>query len=182
MNFDSSLDEIQKIIPSPKINKNTKDLFSEEEEESKSNFDLNNNKNLDSFSDISQINNEEDEENSMDLNNKNKNSKLPSTNENKKKKKKTKNPQFPEEIIKSTNEFNFLNSQSNRINNNEKKYRILFDKNKKLNINSLREEYNKIKKDFKDINDYKPNNYNKRYINIFNDNTQKMSSNLSFFL
>ena len=175
MNFDSSLDEIEKIIPSPKINKNTKDLFSEEEE-NKSNFDLDNN-NLDSFSDISQINNEE-EENSMNLNNQNKNSKLPSTNENTENSKKTKNPQFPEEIIKSSNEFNFLNSQSNRINNNEKKYRILFDKNKKLNINSLREEYNKIKKDFKDINDYKPNNYNKRYINIFNDNTQKMSSNL----
>ena len=175
MNFDSSLDEIEKIIPSPKINKNTKDLFSEEEE-NKSNFDLDNN-NLDSFSDISQINNEE-EENSMNLKNQNKNSKLPSTNENTENSKKTKNPQFPEEIIKSTNEFNFLNSQSNRINNNEKKYRILFDKNKKLNINSLREEYNKIKKDFKDINDYKPNNYNKRYINIFNDNTQKMSSNL----
>ena len=174
MNFDSSLDEIEKIIPSPKINKNTKDLFSEEEE-NKSNFDLDNN-NLDSFSDIN-----EEEDNSMNLKNKNKNSKLPSTNENTENSKKTKNPQFPEEIIKSTNEFNFLNSQSNRItinNNNEKKYKILFDKNKKLNINSLREEYNKIKKDFKDINDYKPNNYNKRYINIFNDNTQKMSSNL----
>ena len=180
MNFDSSLDEIQKIIPSPKINKNTKDLFSEEEDESKSNFDLNNNnKNLDSFSDISQINNEEEEENSMDLNNKNKNSKLPSTNENTENSKKTKNHQFSEEIIKSSNEFNFLTSQRNRINNNEKKYRILFDKNKKLNINSLREEYNKIKKELKETNiEYKPNNYNKRYINIFNDNKQKMGSNL----
>ena len=179
MNFDSSLDEIQKIIPSPKINKNTKDLFSEEGEESKSNFDLNNNKNLDSFSDISQINNEEDEENSVDLNNKNKNSKLPSTNENTENSKKAKYHQFSEEIIKSSNEFNFLTSQSNRINNNEKKYRILFDKNKKLNINSLREEYNKIKKELKETNiEYKPNNYNKRYINIFNDNKQKMGSNL----
>jgi len=176
MNFDSSLDEIEKIIPSPKINKNTKDLFSEEEE-NKSNFDLDNN-NLDSFSDISQINNEE-EDNSMNLKNQNKNSKLPSTNENTENSKKIKNPQFPEEIIKSTNEFNFLNSQSNRINNNEKKYRILFDKNKKLNINSLREEYNKIKKELKETNiEYKPNNYNKRYINIFNDNKQKMGSNL----
>ena len=48
LNFDSSLDEIEKIIPSPKINKNTSDLFSEEEEENKSNMDLNNN-NLDIF-------------------------------------------------------------------------------------------------------------------------------------
>ena len=39
LNFDSSLDEIEKIIPSPKINtKNIKDLFSECEE-SKSNID-----------------------------------------------------------------------------------------------------------------------------------------------
>ena len=59
LNFDSSLDEIEKIIPSPKINKNTADLFSEEEEENKSNMDLNNN-NLDIFEDISQIDNEEE--------------------------------------------------------------------------------------------------------------------------
>ena len=175
MNFDSSLDEIEKIIPSPKINKNTKDLFSEEEE-SKLNIDLKNN-NLDSFGDISQINNEE-EENSMNFNNNNKNSKLPSTNENTENSKKTKNQQSSEEIIKNSNKFNFLNIQSNRINNNEKKYRILFDKNKKMNIKSLREEYNKIKKEINDINiEYKPN-YKKRYINIFNDNKQKINSNL----
>ena len=177
MNFDSSLDEIEKIIPSPKINKNTKDLFSEEEE-SKSNLDLKNN-NLDSFGKISQINNEE-EENSLNMNNNNKNSKLPSTNENTENSKKTKNRQSSEEIVKNSNElnyFNFKNIQSNRINNNEKKYRILFDKNKKLNIHSLREEYNKIKKNINDINvEYKPN-YNKRYISIFNDNKQKINHN-----
>ena len=152
INFDSSLDEIEKIIPSPKINKNTKDLFSEEE--SKSNLDLKNN-NLDSFSDISQINNEE-EDNSLNIKNNIKNSKLPSTNENTENSKKTKNHQTSEEIIKCSNEINFLNFknniQSDRINNNEKKYQILFDKNKQLNIKSLREEYNKIKNDMKEIN------------------------------
>ena len=178
INFDSSLDEIEKIIPSPKINKNTKDLFSEEE--SKSNLDLKDN-NLDSFSDISQINNEE-EDNSLNIKNNIKNSKLPSTNENTENSKKTKIHQTSEEIIKCSNEINFLNFknniQSDRINNNEKKYQILFDKNKQLNIKSLREEYNKIKNDMKEINtEYKPN-YNKRYINIFNNNKQKLNSNI----
>jgi hypothetical protein len=159
LNFDSSLDEIEKIIPSPKINtKNIKDLFSECEE-SKSNIDSKIN-NIDSFGDISQINNVE--ENSSLLNN-NKNSKLPSTNENTENSKK----------IKYNEEYNFKNIKSNRINNNnDTKYKILFDENKKMNLNSLREEYNKIKKD----NNH--NNYNKRYINIFNDNKQKMGSNL----
>ena len=177
MNIDSSLDEIEKIIPSPKINKNTKDLFSEGED-SKFDLDLKNN-NLDSFGDISQINNEED--NSLVINN-NKNSKLPSTNENTENSKKVKKNQSTEEIIKNSNELNIFlpnNIPTNRINNrdnNEKKYRILFDKNKKLNINSLREEYKKIKND--DNLRYKPNNYNKKYISIFNDKKQKKNSNL----
>ena len=159
LNFDSSLDEIEKIIPSPKINtKNIKDLFSECEE-SKSNIDSKIN-NIDSFGDISQINNVE--ENSSLLNN-NKNSKLPSTSENTENSKK----------IKYNEEYNFKNIKSNRINNNnDTKYKILFDENKKMNLNSLREEYNKIK------NDNNHNNYNKRYINIFNDNKQKINSNL----
>ena len=175
MNIDSSLDEIEKIIPSPKINKNTKDLFSEGED---SKFDLDlKNKNLDSFGDISQINNEED--NSLVIYN-NKNSKLPSTNENTENSKKVKKNQSTEEIIKNSNETNLFhlnNIPTNRINHdsNEKKYRILFDKNKKLNINSLREEYNKLKND--DIQEYKPN-YNKKYISVFNDNKQKINSNL----
>ena len=173
---DSSLDEIEKIIPSPKINKNTKDLFSEEDD-SKFDLDLKNN-NLDNFGDISQINN--DQENSLIINNKN--SKLSSTNENTENSKKNK---ISEEIIKNSNDFNcfyFNNIQSNRIKtnkdyNNEKKYRILFDKNKKLNLNSLREEYNKIKKE--NNTEYKPYNYNKKYICIFNDNNKKFNSNLS---
>ena len=174
LNFDSSLDEIEKIIPSPKINKNTADLFSEEEEENKS-IDLNNN-NLDMFEDISQIDNEE-EENSINLKNNNKNSKLLSTNENTENSKKTKCHQLSEEIVKNSNNFDFLNIQSNRI-NNEKKYKILFDKNKHLNLNSLREEYNKIKNDVKENNIRDKHNYNKRYINIFNSNKPPMNSNL----
>ena len=75
--------------------------------------------------------------------------------------------------IKYNEEYNFKNIKNNRINNNnDTKYKILFDENKKMNLNSLREEYNKIKKD----NNH--NNYNKRYINIFNDNKQKINSNL----
>ena len=175
LNFDSSLDEIEKIIPSPKINKNTADLFSEEEE-NQSNIDLNNN-NLDIFEDISQIDNEE-EENSINLkNNNNKNSKLLSTNENTENSKKTKCHQLSEEIVKNSNNFDFLNIQSNRI-NNEKKYKILFDKNKHLNLNSLREEYNKIKNDVKENNIRDKHNYNKRYINIFNSNKPPMNSKL----
>ena len=119
LNFDSSLDEIEKIIPSPKINKNTADLFSEEEE-NQSNIDLNNN-NLDIFEDISQIDNEE-EENSINLkNNNNKNLKLLSTNDNTENSKKVKHHQLSEEIVKNSNNFDFLNIKSNRINNNEKK-------------------------------------------------------------
>ena len=175
LNFDSSLDEIEKIIPSPKINKNTADLFSEEEEENKSNMDLNNN-NLDIFEDISQIDNEE-EENSINLKKNDKNSKLLSTNENTENSKKTKCHQLSEEIVKNSNNFDFLNIQSNRI-NNEKKYKILFDKNKHLNLNSLREEYNKIKNDVKENNIRDKHNYNKRYINIFNSNKPPMNSNL----
>ena len=150
--IDSSLDEIEKIIPSPKINKNTKDLFSEEED-SKFDLDLKNN-NLENFGDISQINN--DQENSLNNFN-NKNSKLSSTNENTENSKKNKQNKKTEEIIKNSNDFNCFyfninNIQTNRIKNNqdynnEKKYKILFDKNKKLNLNSLREEYNKIKKE-----------------------------------
>ena len=180
--IDSSLDEIEKIIPSPKINKNTKDLFSEEED-SKFDLDLKNN-NLDNFGDISQINN--DQENSLMIYT-NKNSKLSSTNENTENSKKNKQNKISEEIIKNSNDFdcfhfNNVQSQSNRIKNNkdynnEKKYRILFDKNKKLNINSLREEYNKIKKE--NNTEYKPNNYNKKYICIFNDSNKKYNSNLS---
>ena len=49
--------------------------------------------------------------------------------------------------------------------------------NKKLNLNSLREEYNKIKKE--NNTEYKPYNYNKKYICIFNDNNKKFNSNLS---
>ena len=103
---DSSLDEIEKIIPSPKINKNTKDLFSEEDD-SKFDLDLKNN-NLDNFGDISQINN--DQENSLIINNKN--SKLSSTNENTENSKKNK---ISEEIIKNSNDFNcfYFNNRKN---------------------------------------------------------------------
>ena len=177
-NIDSSLDDLEKIIPSPKINTAPKDIFIEEEynidpmEKSKLN------ENIESFGDISKINEVEDEDN---LNQNSKKDLLPSTQENTENSKKNK---ISEEIIKDSNKinkFNFDNIKSNRINNNEKKYRLLFEKNKELNIKSLREEYNKIKKDYNYNNDYKLNNYNKRYINIFNNENninQKNSTNL----
>ena len=68
---------------------------------------------------------------------------------------------------KTTNKFDL---QRFRI-NNEKKYNLLFDKNKKLNINSLREEYFKLKIN-DNINNNKKlpidNNKEKKYISIFN--------------
>ena len=136
-NFDSSFDKIEKIIPFPKINQNIGDLFSEEEEENKSNIDLNNN-NLDIFEYISQID-EEEEENSINLRNNNKNPNLLATYENTENSKKQNVFNY---LVKNSNKFDFLNIQSNRINNNkEKKYKILFDKIKDFNLNSLREEY-----------------------------------------
>ena len=136
-NFDSSFDKIEKIIPFPKINQNIGDLFSEEEKENKSNIDLNNN-NLDIFEYISQID-EEEEENSINLRNNNKNPNLLATYENTENSKKQNVFNY---LVKNSNKFDFLNIKSNRINNNkEKKYKILFDKIKDFNLNSLREEY-----------------------------------------
>ena len=57
---------------------------------------------------------------------------------------------------------------------NEERYKLLFDKNKKLDINSLREEYFKLKKDDKTnlVNNCKnppiENNKGKKFISIFN--------------
>jgi hypothetical protein len=47
-----------------------------------------------------------------------------------------------------------------------------------LNLNSLREQYNKIKNDVKENNIRDKHNYNKRYINIFNSNKPPMNSKL----
>ena len=85
------------------------------------------------------------------------------------------------------NNFDFLNIKQN----NEHKYNILFDKNKKLNINSLREEYSKLKNDKKynnQINQNKTNQNNKnnvnrkKYLSIFNDYEKKhlVNKNLNF--
>ena len=79
------------------------------------------------------------------------------------------------------NLFNFQNFR-NKI-NNDKKYNLLFEENKELDINSLRE-YFKFKKNNLNSNYYTTNqnlnkNKPKKYINIFNDNSNgKISKTL----
>ena len=74
-----------------------------------------------------------------------------------------------------------LNFQNIKV-NNEKKYNLLFNENKKLDINTLREEYTKLKSDNNLIYNNQNENYNKqkKYIGIFYNNfTSKNSDNIS---
>lgn len=76
------------------------------------------------------------------------------------------------------NIFSLQNIRSDK--NNDKKYNLLFEENKELDINSLRE-YFKFKKDNLNSNyDSKNQNLNKnkpkKYINIFNDTTNGKNS------
>lgn len=76
------------------------------------------------------------------------------------------------------NLFSFQNIRNNT--NNDKKYNLLFEENKELDINSLRE-YFKFKKDNLNSNYYTTNqnlnkNKPKKYINIFNDNSNGKNS------
>ena len=86
------------------------------------------------------------------------------------------------QIIKTINKIeNKFDFKSIRINNNERKYNLLFERNKKMDINSLREEYFKIKNynNFNSIYDIKQNENkkdDKNYINIFNNGNDKKNS------
>ena len=76
------------------------------------------------------------------------------------------------------NIFSLQNIRSDK--NNDKKYNLLFEENKELDINSLRE-YFKFKKDNLNSNYYSKNqnlnkNKPKKYINIFNDTTNGKNS------
>lgn len=86
--------------------------------------------------------------------------------------------QFVKTINKIENKFDF---KSIRINNNERKYNLLFERNKKMDINSLREEYFKIKHNHNfnsnyDIKQKENKNDDKKYINIFNNENEKKNS------
>ena len=86
------------------------------------------------------------------------------------------------QIIKTINKIeNKFDFKSIRINNNERKYNLLFERNKKMDINSLREEYFKIKHyhNFNSNYDIKQNENkkdDKNYINIFNNENDKKNS------
>ena len=73
--------------------------------------------------------------------------------------------------------FNIQNIRNNK--NNDKKYNLLFEENKELDINSLRE-YFKFKKDNLNSNFTKNQILNKnkpkKYINIFNDSSDEKNS------
>ena len=80
------------------------------------------------------------------------------------------------------NLFSFQNIRNNT--NNDKKYNLLFEENKELDINSLRE-YFKFKKNNLNSNYYTTNqnlnkNKPKKYINIFNDNSKGKNSKTLF--
>ena len=190
-------DDIANIIPSPK-NNNTKELIIDEESKLGKVE-----KEIDSFGDISGINNENNEilnDNSLIMTNKNilnnnlpkaknkmqnleikiknffENSKInnltPSITRNLDLKFNPKHNLYDNSKQNINNKNNKFDLQSIRI-NNDKKYNLLFEKNKKLDINSLREEYFKIKKDNNNnlVYNYKNlNNKEKKYISIFNNN------------
>ena len=86
------------------------------------------------------------------------------------------------QIIKTINKIeNKFDFKSIRINNNERKYNLLFERNKKMDINSLREEYFKIKHyhNFNSNYDSKQNENkkeDKNYINILNNENDKKNS------
>ena len=86
------------------------------------------------------------------------------------------------QIIKTINKIeNKFDFKSIRINNNERKYNLLFERNKKMDINSLREEYFKIKNchNFNSNYEIKQNENkkdDKNYINIFKNENDKKNS------
>ena len=183
-NNSNNIDNITNLVPSPKINK-SKDLNIEDQ------LELGKiEKEIESFGDISGINKENNEElndNSLIIINKNisnnifpkikkrqnlekkikiffENSKINELNSSKKQ---TLNLNYKCENSKQTlnnNEIiNKLNFQNITL-NNEKKYNLLFNENKKLDINTLREEYTKMKNDDNLIcnqnqNNNKPNKF-----------------------
>ncbi len=203
LNLDSlnSIDEdIANIIPSPKNDKSRELIIDEESKLGKVE------KEIDSFGDISGINNNENNDilsdNSILMTkekiqksilpkSKNKmqnlefkiknffeNSKInnltPSI---------TRNAEYrynPKQSLYENSKQNINNKFKNKFDvksiriSNEERYKLLFDKNKKLDINSLREEYFKLKKDDKTnlVNNCKnppiENNKGKKFISIFN--------------
>ena len=208
LNVDSmnSFDEIANIIPSP-INNANKELFIEGDSKLGKVE-----KEIDSFADISGIsedNNEiandksllnikikepkntlqnDDPLQNLEIKIKNffencKINKLPSSTKNNFNLNINSKSNINENNKQNINNFGFINVKKN----NELKYNILFDKNKKLNINSLREEYSKIKND-KKYNQINQNQNNrkivnrKKYLSIFNDYEKKHleNKNLNF--
>lgn len=202
----NSDEDFKNIIPSPKF-EDTKELFID----SGSKFGKVEDE-IDSFGDISGINNENNElinDNSLVIINKNiSRSNLPKNKilqklefkfkdifENSKSSSIKKNFDYninskyniyesSKQIFKSINKIeNKYDFKSIRT-NNDRKYNLLFEKNKKMDLNSLREEYFKIKQDNNFNLDYnirkqKEQNYNKdkKYISIFNNNFDKKNSN-----
>ncbi len=199
----NSFDDIANIIPSP-INNCNKELFIEDESKLGKVE-----KEIDSFGDISGINKDNNEiinDNSLLI--------VKKKNSPKKKVKynlelKIKN--FFEnskinELVSSSKNNNYINLKNNLYQNNnlkknkllnsfgkqnlkinnEQKYYILFDKNKKLDINSLREEYTKLKDDKNNNNNknvYNNNNNDnireKKYESIFVDNKYEKKNTVS---
>ena len=198
LNVDSmnSVDDIENIIQSP-INNNPKELFIDESKFGKVE------KEIESFGDISGIKKENNEimnDNSLIAINRNISKNVIPKNKTKYLEIKIKNffenSKINELSTKNKNHNNILQNNKFTSNNNiydinnikmnnEKKYNLLFDENKKLDINTLREEYSKIKNDYnynyntKDIND----NKQRKFVSIFGDNYEKKKSetiNLNF--
>ena len=193
LNIDSmnSVEDIENIIPSP-INNNPKELFLEGESKLGKVE-----KEIEGFGDISGINKENNEimnDNSLIAINKNfsknvlpknkimknleikiknffENSKInelsSSTKNNNNFKIKNKNNIFKD------NKYNKYENKNIKM-NDEKKYNLLFEENKNLDINTLREEYSKIKNDYKfDYNKTKNENKQKKFVSIFGEHLEK---------
>ena len=187
----NSFDDIANIIPSP-INNCNKELVIDDESKL-GKID----KEIDSFGDISGINKENNEiinDNSLLVVKKNKSPKRKEKHNLELKIKNFFENSKINELFSSSKNNNLINLKNNlknnRLsndldkynirNNNEKKYFILFDKNKKLDINSLREEYTKLKndkniegdiaKDKKFSSIFVDNNYEKRNTDSININ------------
>ena len=198
--INNSFDDIENIIPSP-INNCNKELFIEEESKLGKVE-----KEIDSFADISVINQDNNEiinDNSLlNINKNNINSNFPKKkiifNLETKIKNFFENSKINDLTSSIKDKYDFKICPKNRIyesnnqivkNNkkiinfdfqsikkdNEKKYHLLFDKNKKLDINSLREEYSKFKNDNFLINYKQKQNFlkEKKHSSIINTNFEK---------
>ena len=174
----NSFDDIANIIPSP-INICNKELVIEDESKL-GKID----KEIESFGDISGINEENNEiinDNSLLVIKKNKSPKRKEKHNLELKIKNFFENSKINELVSSSKNNNLINLnnnlKNNRLandldkyhirNNDEKKYFILFDKNKKLDINSLREEYTKLKNDKNNEGDIVKD---KKFSSIFVDN------------